>query len=162
MSNVLLGIIGVIMFLGLALAGALFLGDRFTGSKTEAEAARFLSEGSQISKAYEMYAIQEGAYANGDPTKYAGETENKRILAQLKDTGYLKHIPEGGALNTANTADAWYIDSTRGAALTLIGDNDGSKKICMAARKQAGFEGDPKSCDASDIANNDPCCVMAS
>jgi len=32
MSNVLIGIIGVILFIGLALAGALFLGPRFQES----------------------------------------------------------------------------------------------------------------------------------
>src|SRR3546814_10250090 len=62
MSNVLIGIIGVILFIGLALAGALFLGERFLGTKTDSEAARFIAEGAQIANAYELFGIQEGRY----------------------------------------------------------------------------------------------------
>src|SRR3546814_1833209 len=49
-----IGIIGVILFIGLALAGALFLGERFLGTKTDSEAARFIAEGAQIANAYEL------------------------------------------------------------------------------------------------------------
>lgn len=156
MSNVLIGVIGVILFIGLALAGALLLGDRFSNSKTDSEAARLISGGSQISKAYEMYRINEGVYPDG--AGYTGDA-NQRKLLQLKDKGYLKEIPQGGA--TSGSATPWYIDDTKGAALTLIGSDGGSLKICQAARKQAGFTDAVKSCDASDIANNDPCCVAS-
>ena len=39
MSSVLIGIIGVILFIGLALAGALFLGPRFQESSNTSKAA---------------------------------------------------------------------------------------------------------------------------
>jgi hypothetical protein len=163
MSNVLIGIIGVILFIGLALAGALFLGDRFSNSRTQGEAARYMSEGSQISKAYEMYRINEGAYPTGlksDGTAY-DSTQNKARLVELKEKGYLKSIPVGST--SANPSDgAWYIDNDKGAALTLIGADSGSKSVCVEARKQAGIS-DPstiKTCDAADLSNNDPCCSI--
>lgn len=164
MSNVLIGIIGVILFIGLALAGALFLGDRFSSSRTQGEAARYMSEGSQISKAYEMYRINEGAYPTGlkaDGSAY-DTTETKARLVELKEKGYLKQIPVGSS--AANPSDgAWYIDNAKGAALTLIGPDTASKNVCIEARKQSGIS-DPssiKACDAADLANNDPCCSIA-
>ena len=156
MSNVLIGVIGVILFIGLALAGALFLGPRFSNSKTDSEAARLMTAGSQISKAYELYRLQEGVYPDGDATKYASADASQRKLLQLKDKGYLKAIPDGGA--EGSTVRPWYIDDNKGAALTLIGAGDGSLKICESARKQAGFTDGIKDCTATDIANNDPCC----
>lgn len=164
MSNVLIGIIGVILFIGLALAGALFLGDRFSNSRTQSEAARYMTEGSQISKAYEMFRINEGAYPTGlktDGTVYDSD-ETKARLVELKDKGYLKAIPQGSTA-TNSTGGAWYIDGQRGAALTLIGQDTSSKSICVEARKQAGIS-DPsnvKTCDAADITNNDPCCSIS-
>ncbi len=159
MSNVLIGIIGVILFIGLALAGALFLGDRFKDANVDSKAARYISEGGQISKAYELYALNEGRFPDGlrpDGTPYSS-TSNRSKLVQLNETGYLKAIPEGG--NQSGTEAPWYIDETRGAALTLIGSDTGSEDICRAARRRVGFTDDPKSCDANDILANDPCCV---
>ena len=162
MSNVLIGIIGVILFIGLALAGALFLGDRFSSSRTQAEAARYMTEGSQISKAYEMYRINEGAYPTGlqdDGTAYAGDSTLAK-LQQLKTKGYLKSIPVGTSGGTTKDNGAWYIDDERAAALTLIGNDDSAKKVCTEARRQSGVSGAIKACDASDITNNDTCCTL--
>jgi len=161
MSNVLIGVIGVILFIGLALAGALFLGDRFSNSKTDSEAARFISEGAQIARAYEMFQVQEGGYPTGNG--FPAATLDQSRLLEMVDRGYLKSIPEGGKRNVDNpNVTEWYIDNEKGTALTLIGTDEGSAKVCAAARRQAGFSGeidDIKLCSASDIANNDPCCT---
>lgn len=158
MSNVLIGIIGVILFIGLALAGALFLGDRFLGTKTDSEAARFIAEGAQIANAYELFGIQEGRYpdAMGDGTTSPSDAK----IEQLVSSGYLKDIPVGG-LRTPGFTNNWYIDETRGAALTFIGTDDGARNVCQAARKRLGFTDATKSCEANDIAPNDPCCIAA-
>jgi len=166
MSNVLIGIIGVILFIGLALAGALFLGDRFSNSRTQSEAARYMSEGSQISKAYEMFRLNEGAYPDGEPAvttgEYAGLGVNdtdRRKLIQLKKSGYLKSIPLGLSTGTNSTNGAWYVSDKAGAAFSLIGDDTVAKAVCVEARKQAGFgSGDPLACSDT-LANNDPCCT---
>ena len=152
MSNVLIGIIGVILFIGLALAGALFLGDQFAQSKNKSEAARLIAEGSQISHAFELYGLQEGAYPD------AATSDGK--IDQLVSTGYLKSVPVG-AKQTAGFTNSWYIDETKGAALTYIGDDKTAESVCITAREQLGFTGTPKLCTASDIADNDPCCIAA-
>lgn len=70
MSNVLIGIIGVILFIGLALAGALFLGPQFTTATYDTQAARVVSSIQQVTSALNMYRAVEGidhqSALNGD------------------------------------------------------------------------------------------------
>ncbi len=61
MSNVLIGIIGVILFIGLALAGALILGDDFRSSKNETAAAAGIQTIAQIAAAANMRNLKLGA-----------------------------------------------------------------------------------------------------
>src|SRR3546814_19495658 len=63
MSNVLIGIIGVILFIGLALAGALFLGPRFQESTNNSRASASVQAVSQIASAATMFEVQEGRIA---------------------------------------------------------------------------------------------------
>lgn len=60
MSNVLIGIIGVILFIGLALAGALFLGDRFSDTKTESDVASISTAMQQVADAMNLYRLENG------------------------------------------------------------------------------------------------------
>lgn len=60
MSSVLMGIIGVVLFIGLALAGALFLGDAFRTSNASVTAATIASQLKQISDAVDMYKLETG------------------------------------------------------------------------------------------------------
>ena len=60
MSNVLIGIIGVILFIGLALAGALFLGPRFQESTNNSRASAAVQAVAQVASAANMYRVQEG------------------------------------------------------------------------------------------------------
>jgi type II secretory pathway pseudopilin PulG len=59
-SNVLIGIIGVILFIGLALAGALFLGPRFQESTNNSKASAVVQAVSQVAQATNMFVVQEG------------------------------------------------------------------------------------------------------
>jgi hypothetical protein len=151
MSNVLIGIIGVILFIGLALAGALFLGSRFSAAANDSEAARYINEGQQISRAFELYGLNEGKFPEADTT------DNKKIITELVSKGYLKSVPAGANKGTSS----WYVDPDKGAAMTSIGTDDTSKRICESARRQAGFTDATKQCDASDITDKDPCCISA-
>jgi hypothetical protein len=54
MSNVIIGIIGVILFVGLALAGATYFGPRVTQSTSQAQAGRVMSELVEISNAVKV------------------------------------------------------------------------------------------------------------
>jgi type II secretory pathway pseudopilin PulG len=150
MSNVLIGLIGVILLIGLALAGALFLGDSFGSASQEAQAARLMQEGSQISQAFELYGLDKGEFPSG--------TSAQKIQT-LVSTGYLKTQPSGGT-TTSGTSTGWVVDNARGAALTTIGSDAGSQKVCKAARAKLGFSDPIKACDAADIAANDPCCTL--
>src|SRR3546814_6277673 len=60
MSNVIIGIIGVILFIGMAVAGAVYLGPKFLDSRIDAEAIGYLNQSSQISKAVEDYSSDRG------------------------------------------------------------------------------------------------------
>jgi hypothetical protein len=60
MSNVLIGIIGVILFIGLALAGALILGDDFKSASSSSQGAAIMSQLKQASDAADMYRLKTG------------------------------------------------------------------------------------------------------
>jgi hypothetical protein len=60
MSNVLIGIIGVILFIGLALAGALILGDDFKSASNASQAAALMSQMKQAADAAEMRRLKTG------------------------------------------------------------------------------------------------------
>ena len=60
MSNVLIGIIGVILFIGLALAGALILGDDFRTATASSQAAAAAQTMLQIQSAVGMWKLKTG------------------------------------------------------------------------------------------------------
>jgi hypothetical protein len=60
MSNVLIGIIGVILFIGLALAGALILGDDFQSATASSQAAAMMGQLKQAADASEMRRLKLG------------------------------------------------------------------------------------------------------
>lgn len=104
MSNVLIGIIGVILFIGLALAGALFLGPRFQESQNNAKASAVVQVISQVSNALEMYRVQEGriyqpanpllpmiglvgTYLRSDPANPTGPNDGIVLLSGIAPSG---------------------------------------------------------------------------
>lgn len=118
MSNVLIGIIGVILFIGLALAAALFLGPQFQESTNNSRASAAVQAVSQVSNAANMYTVQEG--------------HDAAAVADLTTGQYLKSVPSnitGGAapaLDTTNNIVSMDLDGTNGEA------------ICNAIVKQTG------------------------
>ncbi len=60
MSNVLIGIIGVILFIGLALAGALFLGPRFQEATVSSQASAMTASLKQAVDAANLWRLNEG------------------------------------------------------------------------------------------------------
>ena len=150
MSNVLIGIIGVILFIGLALASTLFLGNRFSEAGNDAEAARVMSEGGQINRAFELYQINERQMPDG-----SGETGelNERVIAQMVTEGYLKSAPIGAE------GGKWHVSPQGGAVLASIGSGEESEAVCRSARRQAGMTGDPMQCADPAILARDPCCI---
>src|SRR3546814_3622384 len=86
MSNVLIGIIGVILFIGLALAGALFLGPRFQESTNNSRASASVQAVSQIASAANMFEVQEGRIAAVISDAVVDNDD-------LVERGYLQSVP---------------------------------------------------------------------
>lgn len=149
MSNVLLGMIGLALFIGLALVGASYYGSYLSGTRVQAEAANYMNQGSQISRAIEMYMID-----NGRPP-FNGTEQPVDILVAEK---YMKAKPPGGS-------SPWILDAGSQAILTPVrGDLAEATKICVAARERSGMTTPAtiKKCDGSSgaLAKNDPCCLL--
>jgi len=130
MSNVLIGIIGVILFIGLALAGALFLGPRFQDSSTDSKAAAVTQQLKQVADAASLYTIQEG---NLPPT------ENDGIPA-LVAAGYLKTAPSNPITGQRYVVSGSPSDGINKAKMiyTLIGEGEIGKKVCLMIQRQSG------------------------
>ena len=132
MSNVLIGIIGVILFIGLALAGALFLGPRFQESTNNSKASAAVQAVSQISSAANMNNVQ------GGTATQAGS--NATVVTKLVTDGYLKSIPSnpvtlGGApLLVGSAAGA----ATGDASHVIMSIPTASVAICEAIARQSG------------------------
>jgi len=144
MSNVLIGIIGVILFIGLALAGTLFLGPRFQESTNNSKASAQIQAMQQIVNAIDMYRVQEqGAVPDGIGI---GDTGSR----QLVEGGYLKSVPKD-----ASGRGATFVPITTGQyRVLLIGLQ--SKAVCQAVLRQVG--GNPESIPGSiDVNRNISC-----
>jgi hypothetical protein len=128
MSNVLIGIIGVILFIGLALAGALFLGPRFQESTNNSKASAAIQAVTQVTQASDMYQAQEGkSYTD--------------VMLNGIDSlapNYLKSVPavQGGAAINFRTEIVGGTTIAL-AASTLSGTTGNtSKSVCEAIAKQ--------------------------
>ncbi|RYY05530.1 MAG: hypothetical protein EON55_26215 [Alphaproteobacteria bacterium] len=116
MSNVLIGIIGVILFIGLALAGALFLGPRFQEATQNSKASATVMVVDQIVNAARLYQLQEGQAlpGNANGTTLATTTEPSHIA--LIGGGYLKTVPANPV-----SMGAPYVGPIEGNSYALMG-----------------------------------------
>lgn len=154
MSNVLVGIAAIILFIAGSLAMATFFGPKFMASRIDAQAVSYLSESSQISHAVESYASDNG----GLPVE-----PGKEPVEILVAENYLSDAPTGGA-------SGWFLAEEDAAILaTVEGSRERALDICAAARKKAGFPNPERvyQCDGSDHPNGilsvkDPCCLWGS
>ena len=126
MSNVLIGIIGVILFIGLALAGALILGDDFLTASSSSRAVAELSRGKQIMHAVNMHDLKTGkkfGYRHEDGSRsYPGELEPRFLKSGSVPTGWHFHSnADGGVL-----------------AVRDLQANDETREICLEAMRQSG------------------------
>jgi len=144
MSNVLIGIIGVILFIGLALAGALFLGPRFQESTNNSKAAAVVQSVSQVAHAANLFEVSEGrAYVSGS-SEQTGVDE----LISLK---YLKSRPTNPVKSVSGVQYGTLVVSATGnfsgkggwAVTPLNDDADASVsseavRVCRAVAQQNG------------------------
>ena len=125
MSNVLIGIIGVILFIGLALAGALFLGPRFQESTNNSKAAAAVQGVAQVASAIAMYETQEGvSYPMVSPVQADGILITK---------GYLKSVFRESNGGTPYVTDN-YDNADIGGRYVILGNL--TEEVCKAVQRQ--------------------------
>ena len=140
MSNVLIGIIGVILFIGLAIAGALILGDDFRTSKATSEAAAIQQQMAQVAAAYDMYKLKMGAAPtiNFQFAHTAGRQVMTALIPRFLKTQPVTQRPEG-------SYNWFFVDENGGYSPnpTLLMFNlveaSGTADLCDAIAEQAGM-----------------------
>jgi hypothetical protein len=144
MSNVLIGIIGVILFIGLALAGALILGDDFKSASNSSQAAALMAQMKQAADAADMRKLKLGvawtpsttteflvprflktAAINTTPYARAAPTDYK-YQPQFNNNIYADGVPEP-------TLAAHYIQAVIGPV-----DDVRSRDICLQIAQTYG------------------------
>ena len=121
LSNVLIGIIGVILFIGLALAGALFLGPRFQESTISSKASRTVQATAQVANAMSLYLVNSG---------YVPTTGQQMTVADLVASGYLKSNPM--------SVSAYAFNPTMGISNLYLPETDEGRSICWNIQRQTG------------------------
>ncbi len=133
MSNVLIGIIGVILFIGLALAGALFLGPRFQSASNASKAAAISSVMQQTANAVGLYELDHGVKIPSSATDNVG--------GMLVASGHLKAVPtnpmSGAPITAVNSGGG--VDTGPATYLyTNLGTDENSKRVCLEIERAAG------------------------
>jgi hypothetical protein len=131
MSNVLIGIIGVILFIGLALAGALFLGPRFQQSANDAKASAAVQAVKQVTDAANMYRLE-----TGKPIRL-------HESAKLVDDRYLKSMPQimGRGPFLIDAVGCAGCAGSEAEALGVgyyLGTDGEARRVCEAVSRQTG------------------------
>lgn len=132
MSNVLIGIIGVILFIGLALSGAIYLGDRLTESRNSSVGAATVQAVTQVASAI--------SYSNTENDVKVTAGYN---LDGLRTGQYLKSVPYNPA-----GPDAIAVLGRNGEATGVAGGlvvahlAAGQDRLCGAIVKQTAAASD--------------------
>ena len=129
MSQMFIGIIGIVVVVGLALAGAIFFGDQFQQSRSRSRAAAAIAVTSEVA-----FAAESALAAQGGRINAASD-----ITAQLVTPGYLKAVP----VNPLIEANVPRLMSSNGlltgfadAAVIDLGPNAGV--VCTQVGLQSG------------------------
>ena len=135
MSNVLLGIIGVILFIGLALAGANFLGREFDNMTAASQAAAISSTLQQTSHAATLYQTKRGIKLMGSD----GPTVIQTLLAARS----LKEVPQN-IVNPGNPPIGADINGGHDPSLPMrlfyidLGYSDMAREVCRRIERTSG------------------------
>jgi hypothetical protein len=133
-SNVLIGIIGVILFIGLALAGALFLGPRFQEASNSAKASSATQTIAQVANAVHMYEVQEGTPVVPSAANTTLGTKTEQSYKQLVEGGYLKSVP-----TNPTSSGTVYVSVESGRKYAVMGVGIDDATVCRAINRQAGL-----------------------
>ena len=133
MSNVLIGIIGVILFIGLALASASILGEDFMTASATSRAAAVSSQMQQLSSGINTLSYRRSI------TLPANIGEG--FAQQLVNYGAIKSIPRNPVNNNAYfpvDRNAGTSGGPIGAIYTIIGTDSYARDVCFAIEEQSG------------------------
>ena len=144
MSNVLIGIIGVILFIGLALAGALFLGPRFQEATVNSKASAQMAGLKQVADAVNMYRIQEG---RDDLPQNSGAVQTSLVSARYMKAPFVDASGKG--------VEIWYSTTAGNRRHILLGQQD--QNLCTAVNRQYGVNTTPTGSDLADITGTAGC-----
>ncbi len=145
MSNVLIGIIGVILFIGLALAGALFLGPRFQEAAANSDASAVTSTIQQIQAAYAMKGIDTGTsrYVMGvvdnvHPEYMRSIPTNPTKAGRLNASSYI-YVPHVNNDLLNDLGDEGRSTSGR-YVMMAIGTDSHARAICDSINRSVGVQ----------------------
>ncbi len=133
MSNVLIGIIGVILFIGLALAGALFLGPRFQEATINSKASAVVQIIHQVASAVQLYETNEGSQVTPSAANTTLATKTEASYKQLVEGGYLKSVP----VNPTNSGSV-YVSTESGSRYVVMGVGVDTDAVCRHINRQTG------------------------
>ena len=143
MSNVLIGIIGVILFIGLALAGALFLGPKFQEAGANTKATTIMSILKQTSDAAAMAeltsgkSVMVGEASSLSPEFLKSQTSNPSNIAKSQPENYILKLRLDENI-APNSSDRGGVSPAKYAvAVVGIGDDAStSRPICQKIADQ--------------------------
>jgi len=137
-----IGIIGIVVVIGLAIAGAVYFGDQFQQSRSKSRAAAAIAATSQVANATSILLAQEGGSV----------AATADVTAQLVTPGYLSTVPQ----NPMIPANAPRL-MTQGGLLTGAADaavidlGSGAEVVCRQIGIQTGQLASNATASASSI-----------
>jgi hypothetical protein len=151
MSNVLIGIIGVILFIGLAIAGAVYLGDDFMSASSDSRAAASVTQIAQVSAAIQMYEMKTG-------TNFAAGTSLSTLVPR-----FLKSIPINPTTGPApDTYTSQVVNSGGRTSIILMELGTKAAAVCSAIAAQNGMSAVPIANDVASVPTNSGGCFKTS
>lgn len=128
MSNVIIGIVGVILFIGLAIAGASFLGPRFVESTAKSKASAVMQANATIAGAVQVR-----------DRELQVSTPSDAVLEDILHPNYIGEMPRnpaGGAAPILVDASGAQSGPASFVIMEVAGTN--ADEICNAISRQGG------------------------
>jgi len=133
-SNVLIGIIGVILFIGLALAGALILGDDFRTATSSSKAAAVTQTMQQVVAAANMFQLKKGRQLMASEHSTAIDTlvaaKSLKVAAVNPMNGAaIALVNQGGGIDATSPGRFFY---------TNLGTDSVARDVCRQIEETMG------------------------
>ena len=148
MSNVLIGMIGVVLFVGLALASVTYLGPRILGASANRNAQIVLGSLQQTSAAIRLYRLRTRSVVP-DTTQFISRLTTAGLLKSSPPNPHLSASPAdsvtAGAwpypIYTATGTDSGVLSSSATSHTYLVmalGNSTGARSTCIEIQRHLG------------------------